>query len=116
MSLQVFSYMRSVIPRLCPVGHMSVKVSGHVNVLVKCISGPLQTWKDDRRREEEEKAKHEHHMEKGHLAEEELGESETDPAALRGKRRWRVTPGGLSRRQTSLLPQSSVAFANHGGK
>lgn len=38
----------------------------------------IKTWKDDKRREEEEKAKHEHHTEKSHLAEEELGASETD--------------------------------------
>ena len=37
-----------------------------------------KTWKDDTRSEDEEKAKHEHHTEKSHLAEEELGESDAD--------------------------------------
>ena len=36
--------------------------------------------------------------------------------ALGRNRRWRVKSGGLPRRQASLLPQSSVAFANLGGK
>ena len=36
----------------------------------------IKTWRDDKRREDEEKEKHEH--QKSHLAEEELGESDTD--------------------------------------
>lgn len=38
----------------------------------------IQTWTKDKRREEEEKAKHGQLAEKSHLADEELGESETD--------------------------------------
>ena len=38
----------------------------------------IQTWTKDKRREEEEKAKHGQLAEKSHLADEKLGESETD--------------------------------------